>query len=41
MDGFKFDEIGELEKEILELAKDQFPKETQKFVIEEAKKGDD
>ena len=39
MDGFKFDEIGELEKDILELAKDQFPKETKKFVIEEAKKG--
>lgn len=39
MDGFKFDEIGELEKDILELAKDQFPKETKKFVIAEAKKG--
>ncbi len=39
MDGFIFDEIGNLEKDILKLAKDQFPKETQKFVIQEAKKG--
>lgn len=39
MDGFIFDEIGDLEKDILNLAKDQFPKETQKFVISEARKG--
>ena len=39
MDGFIFDEIGDLEKDILNLAKEQFPKETQKFVMEEAKKG--
>ena len=39
MDGFIFDEIGNLEKDILKLAKEQFPKETQKFVQDEAKKG--
>ena len=34
MDGFIFDEIGDLEKDILNLAKEQFPKETKKFVME-------
>ena len=39
MDGFIFDELSDLEKDIMNLAKEQFPKETQKFVQSEAKKG--
>lgn len=39
MEGFISNEIGDLEKDIIQLAQDQFPKDTQKFVDAEAKKG--
>ena len=39
MNGFDFSELEELQKDVLNLAKEQFPKETKKFVIAEAKKG--
>lgn len=39
MDGFDISELDDLQKDLLQLARENFPNETRKFVISEAKKG--